>query len=263
MTYALISILLLLSSGGCDNKDEETSGERPRPENVVYSEVITPPSISQIDESGYKTYYVDSQTGSDANNGLTSESPFQTLDKVSNMVKEPATKVLFKSGAVFKGTLTLKDLKGTPEKPFIVDIYGGSERARFEGTGGEQVVLIQDDNIRFRNIFVTNKTGKRGMYIRAIEAGAKKNIEVTGCRFEEINWAGDAAFVGVSRQSLTSGLFVLMPTTTRRLAVSLSKQLQKRRAPDGMKICLLPTMNFIRCPVPALCSLIVGEAVQV
>lgn len=202
MNCILISILLLLSSGGCDNKDEETSGKRPRPENVVYSEVITPPSITPIDESGYKTYYVDSKTGSDANNGLTPESPFQTLDKVSAMSKEPATKVLFKSGAVFKGSLTLKDLKGTPAKPFIVDIYGGSERARFEGGGGEQVVLIQDGNIRFRNIFITNKTGKRGMYIRAIEAGAIKNIEVTSCRFEEINWAGDADFVGVSPTSL-------------------------------------------------------------
>lgn len=57
MNCILISILLLLSSGGCDNKDEETSGKRPRPENVVYSEVITPPSITPIDESGYKTYY--------------------------------------------------------------------------------------------------------------------------------------------------------------------------------------------------------------
>lgn len=177
MNCILISILLLLSSGGCDNKDEETSGKRPRPENVVYSEVITPPSITPIDESGYKTYYVDSKTGSDANNGLTPESPFQTLDKVSAMSKEPATKVLFKSGAVFKGSLTLKDLKGTPAKPFIVDIYGGSERARFEGGGGEQVVLIQDGNIRFRNIFITNKTGKRGMYIRAIEAGAIKTLK--------------------------------------------------------------------------------------
>ena len=261
MTYALISILLLLSSGGCDNKDEETSGERPRPENVVYSEVITPPSISQIDESGYKTYYVDSQTGSDANNGLTSESPFQTLDKVSNMVKEPATKVLFKSGAVFKGTLTLKDLKGTPEKPFIVDIYGGSERARFEGTGGEQVVLIQDDNIRFRNIFVTNKTGKRGMYIRAIESGAKKNIEVTGCRFEEINWAGDAAFVGVSPTKLDIRAICSDANYNKAFGGIVIETVAKEKGPGWYEDMFIT--NFIRCPVPALCSLIVGEAVQV
>lgn len=201
MTYLLISTLLFMSVGGCDNKDDETPGSRPRPENVVYSEVITPPSISQVDESDYTIYYVDSEAGSDANDGLTAGSAFQTLNKISTLTKEPATKVLLKSGSVFKGTLTLKDLKGTAQKPFIVDIYGGNNRAVIEGSG-DQTVLIQDDNVRFRNIFITNKGGKRGLRIQALEAGAMENIEITGCRFEEINWAGNAEFVGVNPASL-------------------------------------------------------------
>jgi hypothetical protein len=202
MNILLVSTLLLITSCGCGDEEKGTLGgniePRPRPDNVAYAEPITPPTIATIDESGYTSIYVDCESGADANDGLTPTTAFKTLAKITSMTKTPGMKVLLKSGAVFKESLTLQNLQGTPDKPFIVDIYGGSERARIEATGGEWAVLIEDDNIRFRNIFISNKTGKRGIRILATRAGAMQNIQVDGCRFEEINWTGDAEVEGVT-----------------------------------------------------------------
>ncbi len=193
-------IFLLMICGGCGGDKPPVDPVNP-PADITYSDAVTPPAISQIDESDYTVYYIDSKAGNDANDGLSAEKPFKSLDKIASIQKNGAVKVLLKSGSEFTGTLTLKDLNGTAQKPFIVDIYGGTERPVIKGIG-EQAVLIQDDNVRFRNIHITNKTGKRGLRIQAMSAGAMENIQVAGCRFEEINWAGDDAFVGVKPTDL-------------------------------------------------------------
>ena len=84
-----------------------------------------------------------------------------------------------------------------------MDIYGGTERPTISGTG-DQAVLIQDDNMRFRNIRVTNKTGTRGIRIQTQfkGAGAFLNIEITGCLIEEVNWAGDTPFENVDPETI-------------------------------------------------------------
>lgn len=159
---------------------------------MTYDKGITPPSIPVIDESDYTVYYVDTDTGDDTNDGLSEATPFKTLSKVTYMAKIPKMKVLLKSGSVFAENLVLKNLNSSVDKPFIMDIYGGTERPTISGTG-DQAVLIQDDNMRFRNIRVTNKTGTRGIRIQTqIQgAGAFLNVEITGCLIEEVNWAGD------------------------------------------------------------------------
>jgi hypothetical protein len=66
------------------------------------------------------------------------------------------------------------------------------------------VVLIQDDNIRFRNIRITNKGGSRGIRVQAQAkgAGAFRNVEIIGCRIEEVNWAGSTPFIGIDPAQL-------------------------------------------------------------
>jgi hypothetical protein len=140
--------------------------------------------------------------GSDANDGLSENTPFKSLSKVSTFTKGPKTKVLLKSGVSFTGYLILNNLGGTETKPFIIDKYGGSGRPVINGNSATSAVEIQDDNIRFRNIRVTNKGGNRGIYVTPKVAGAFKNVEITGCRVEEVNWAGTDAIIDVNPSKL-------------------------------------------------------------
>jgi hypothetical protein len=145
---------------------------------------------------------VDSESGSDANSGLSEDAPFKSLSKVSNLVKSPQTKVLLKSGATFTENLILNNLNGTEAKPFIIDKYGGSERPVINGNGIASAVEIQEGNIRFRNIHITNSGGNRGIYVAPKVAGALKNVQITGCRIENVNWAGSDNVVNVNPAGL-------------------------------------------------------------
>lgn len=173
------------------------------PEEVIYESAPVPPTIPVVNEQGYTVYFVDSGIlGNDSNDGHSEGSPFKTLEKISSLVKQPKTKVLLKSGCVFTGTLSLKDLNSSDSYPFIVDIYGGNVKPTIDGNGRTSAVEIFDDNIRFRNIRVMNKKGKRGIYVAPQMAGAFKNVEITNCRIEDVNWMGSDKIVDVNPADL-------------------------------------------------------------
>jgi hypothetical protein len=189
----------------CCKNDNPNNGTAPdnKPEEIIYEEVASPPVISTIDESDYTVYYVDSGSlGNDSNNGLSEAAPFKSLGKITGLAKTPKMKILLKSGARFTGNLVLSGLQGTETKPFIVDKYGGNAQPTIDGNGTASAVEIKDGNIRFRNIRVTNKAGNRGIYVTPAVAGALKNVEITGCRIEEINWAGSDEIAGVNPSRL-------------------------------------------------------------
>jgi hypothetical protein len=195
MVFIIVCQLLfvLFSCGGKNNNPDipDTGDEPKEPEpEIIYDAIPVPPVIATVDESDYTIYYVDGGSGNDDNDGLSESNPFKTLDKVSNLAKKPKTKILFKKGAVFSGTLHLENLKGTESKPFIVDSYGSGEKPTIDGNGKNAAVEIQDGNIRFRNIHITNSKGARGIYVAPKVAGAFKNLQIAGCRIENVNWEG-------------------------------------------------------------------------
>jgi hypothetical protein len=199
-------ILACLCFIACSKKNDRSNknGTETEPDTeTVYMEIPVPPVISAVDESDYTVYYVDSSSlGDDSNDGLSERTPFKSLNKISGLSKTPKMKILLKSGAKFTGRLVLANLNGTETKPFIVDKYGGDARPVIDGNGVTAAVEIQDGNIRFRNIQITNKRGENGILVTPKTAGAMKNIEITGCRVEEVNWAGSSAIVGVNPAQL-------------------------------------------------------------
>ena len=198
----LILPMILLVSGSCDPVNDENS-LRPRPdspESITYSDAADVPVIHTVDESDYTVYYIDSDNGSDSNDGLSESDAFKSFSPVAGLSKPEGTKILLKKGCTYSGPLVLKELGGTYSKPFIVDAYGEGDRPVISGTG-DYAVLIQDDNIRFRNICITNKAGKRGIWVLADRGGAMQNIQIHGCRFDTVNWQGD---MDVETMELTS-----------------------------------------------------------
>jgi hypothetical protein len=208
-------IMLLCCTVGCSEEvvDARTGGKQNTgggqdenktddPSSISYSKIVTPPTIPSIDESDYAAYYVDNVNGNDTNDGRSESAPFKTFAPILDLVRAgmpPKTKVLLRSGCTFTENLVLKNLSGTTTKPFILDSYGGIERPTISASSGD-AVLIQDDNMRFRNIRITNKTGSRGICIQAQfkGGGAFRNVEITGCRIEEVNWAGNANVEGAN-----------------------------------------------------------------
>ena len=68
------------------------------------------------------TYYLDSEGGNDANDGVTPATAWQTLAKANDLKPQPGDKVLFKRGGVWRGTLTAKS--GEEGRPVLYSSYG-------------------------------------------------------------------------------------------------------------------------------------------
>ena len=69
------------------------------------------------------TYFIDATGGNDANDGLTEQTAWQTLNKVNSFPFAPGENVLFKRGERWRGSLTIPS-SGTADMPIVFGAYG-------------------------------------------------------------------------------------------------------------------------------------------
>ena len=86
------------------------------------------------------TYYVDSKSGSDSNDGTSESKAFKTLDKVNALNLEPGDTVLLKKGSVFEDQALqfTKEDSGTAEAPVKISTYGEGDKPQINTNGHGQ-----------------------------------------------------------------------------------------------------------------------------
>lgn len=148
------------------------------------------------------TYFVDSEEGSDTNDGDSLQSPWKTLEKVNSVELKPGDRVLFRSGVVFKGVLAPKG-KGTEAAPIVISRFpdfGGMPR--IEGTGEDAVLIRNMEHVVVTGLEVVNdgdnSAVKRGIHVLLDNYGTAKGIVVRG------NWVHDVR--GTQKQKETGGI---------------------------------------------------------
>jgi len=115
----------------------------------------------QISKVQATTYYV-SDTGSDANDGLTEATPLQSLAAISETTLYEGDQVLFKAGGRYQGHFSVNG-SGTSEKPIRISSYGEGEKPIIDGSGGaegdyQQAIHINNvDGIEISNLEITNE----------------------------------------------------------------------------------------------------------
>ena len=91
-----------------------------------------------------QVYYVSSSQGSDLNDGLSIQSPFQSIEKLNSMQFNPGDSIYFKSGDYWEGMFWLKG-SGSLNQPITVDVYGGNNRPIINGYGYQASILVFND----------------------------------------------------------------------------------------------------------------------
>ena len=92
-----------------------------------------------------KTYFV-SPDGNDGSDGLSVESAWKTINKVNTVVFQPGDKILFESGAIFKGQL--KPLgSGSEGKPITISSFGGEKRPVIDFGEAEGAGILLEKHI--------------------------------------------------------------------------------------------------------------------
>ena len=107
-------------------------------------------------DSVAQVYYVSSSQGNDLNDGLSIQTPFQSIDKLNTMQFSPGDTIYFKSGDYWEGMLWLKG-SGSTTQPIVVDVYGGNNKPIINGFGYQASILIfNDQNIHINNLELYN-----------------------------------------------------------------------------------------------------------
>jgi len=101
-------------------------------------------SIFLLGNAKSQVYYVSSSLGNDQNDGLSIQSPFQSIEKLNSMVFSPGDSINFKSGDYWEGMFWLKG-SGVSNNSIVVDIYGGVGKATINGNGYQSCILIYND----------------------------------------------------------------------------------------------------------------------
>ncbi|MES2371433.1 MAG: T9SS type A sorting domain-containing protein [Bacteroidota bacterium] len=78
------------------------------------------------------TSYYFSTSGSDANTGTTSASPFKTIVKLNTLVLNPGDSILFKCGDTLRGQVNL-NYSGTASLPIVFTFYGSGAKPVISG----------------------------------------------------------------------------------------------------------------------------------
>lgn len=138
--------------------------------------------IDEVNDFYSQTYYVDSDTGNDSNDGLTEATAWQTLEKVNSVTFGGGAKILLKSGSVWSGQLKPKG-SGTPFSPIIVDKYGDGPKPLVNGNGviAQGVVLLSNQSYwEINNLEITNNASenaeRRGVEVNASNYGTVEHI---------------------------------------------------------------------------------------
>lgn len=130
-------------------------------------------------------YYIDSKYGNDLNDGLSRQTAFASVGRMSEITLKGGDSVLIKAGTEYSGSLNLKRVRdGGLIK---IDRYGVGEKPIINGTGESPILLTNFDNVEIQNITVTNKSGAMGIQILAEEPGEYPNVSVCRCEVYQVN----------------------------------------------------------------------------
>jgi hypothetical protein len=96
-------------------------------------------------------YYVDAANGSDANDGLTPEKPWKTINKVNNSIFVPGDSILFKRGKTWRETLTPPS-HGASGNNIMFGAYGTGDPPKIDGSTRNYCVDGKKDYITITDL---------------------------------------------------------------------------------------------------------------
>ena len=191
---AILALVFALTACGGGNVSTPPGDDTPPDADVPtdstnYVALSEAPSYTAVDKSGYITYYFDSESGDDGNDGTSPEKAKKTVSAASALIgrvqSSQPTEILFKGGASFSGSLNISGYSAADETPLLISSYGG-EKAVLDGNGSEQAALITGSNVRVSDLEITNKAGKKGIYVYT--TGSYRNLVVENCYIHNVNW---------------------------------------------------------------------------
>jgi hypothetical protein len=112
-----------------------------------------------------KTYYLDATGGNDANTGLSTAAPWQTIAKVNGSTFNAGETICFKRGEAWSTTQLLITQSGAAGKPLIFDAYGSGAQPLIQSPVGanNRAVYITGNYVTVKNIHTLSQEHKTNL----------------------------------------------------------------------------------------------------
>jgi len=140
-----------------------------------------------------RSYHVDSESGRDANDGLSPASAWRTLPKVNTTTFGPGDRILFKAGTKYTGQLALRG-SGSAGNPIVVGIYGGTARPLIEAEGKfPEALLLKNkeywevNGLELTNLGPTEEPFRYGVRLVAWDYGIVHHIHLRDLYVHDVN----------------------------------------------------------------------------
>ena len=132
-----------------------------------------------------KNYYV-SKSGDDSRDGLSMQTAWRSLDKISNFDFNPGDSLMLEGGVEFKGTINLtSDDNGSPGKPVVVTSYGNKKATIAAGDGeglqANNTSFIRIVSLKFEGSGVSSNKGNGIHFFANDSLKSPSDIEVIDC----------------------------------------------------------------------------------
>jgi endonuclease/exonuclease/phosphatase family metal-dependent hydrolase len=160
------------------------------------------PVMAKLSLRGGTSYYIDSNKGSDENDGKSRRQAWKTLDPVNAHHFEPGDRIIFMAGTVCKGPFKPHG-SGVPGYPIIVWMEGmTTNRPRIEGRGIQDAILLENveyweiNDLEITHHGPTRADWRTGVRISANNCGTLHHIHLKDLSVHDVNGSLDKSREG-------------------------------------------------------------------
>lgn len=142
--------------------------------------------------TGGNVYFVSTAAGNDSNSGLTTASPWKTIDRVNAQTLQPGDQVAFRGGETYPGNLLVSNAGSSSGR--IVYCAYGSGRPTISAGSGKAIYGLNTPYVDVRDIIALGASGNatHGIHFECNLAG---NVKLAGphienCKATDFGWNG-------------------------------------------------------------------------
>jgi len=158
-------------------------------------------------------YYIDSESGNDANSGESESSAWKTFANINRVIFQAGNRILLKRGSVWTGQVSPRGT-GTPSNPIILGSYGEGEKPIINGNGEVKaaVYLKNQSNWVIQDLQVSNYADVRGdiyrcgILVENDNGGTVSNIKILNNTVRDVS--GSFRYVGAFHPHQYGGIAV-------------------------------------------------------
>ena len=170
---------------------------------------------ANVAEAANTTYYIDSVSGNDSNNGTSTSTPWKTSAAINSRTFGQGDKILFKAGSVWSGQRFAPMGSGQSGNPITIDMYGTGAKPILNGNGAvnELIYLAGQQYWTIQNLEITNNAAvdagnRRGIFVKGQNGGTLNGIHLQNLDIHDIKGVPWGNIKGRGDQYTCGGIMI-------------------------------------------------------